>query len=233
MTKAASQRLAHRGTLRDENTWLGISAALASEGVDGVEVDLQISRDGVVFLHHDRTLQRRAGRPESPLDLDWSVLAELPLARGERLLRLDMLLERWPKNKRLNLELKDGGQRLVEATLAATQGRDDVVLSSFGIEMLEACRAQAAPHPCALLLEVESASWLHASGAQQLGCDTVHVQADLVSAALVERHHGAGVAVGVWGAGSRERELACEALGIERVISDFLVPDPSLSLGDD
>ena len=53
------QVYAHRGgsALAPENTIAAFDHAL-SLGVDGLELDVQLSRDGVVVVHHDRTLER-------------------------------------------------------------------------------------------------------------------------------------------------------------------------------
>lgn len=58
------QLVAHRGYPRHypENTLIGIEAAIAA-GARFVEVDVQISRDGIPVLFHDRDLQRICGVP--------------------------------------------------------------------------------------------------------------------------------------------------------------------------
>ena len=50
---------AHRGgaALRPENTILAFDHGL-SLGADGLEFDVHLSRDGVVVVHHDATLER-------------------------------------------------------------------------------------------------------------------------------------------------------------------------------
>ena len=50
---------AHRGgaALRPENTLLAFDHGL-SLGADGLELDVHLSRDGVVVVHHDATLER-------------------------------------------------------------------------------------------------------------------------------------------------------------------------------
>ena len=50
---------AHRGgsLLRPENTIVAFDHGL-SLGADGVEFDVHLSRDGVVVVHHDLTLER-------------------------------------------------------------------------------------------------------------------------------------------------------------------------------
>ena len=59
---APSQRplvFAHRGgaALRPENTLAAFDNGLAL-GADGLELDVHLSRDGVVVVHHDATLDR-------------------------------------------------------------------------------------------------------------------------------------------------------------------------------
>src|SRR5471032_1320161 len=51
---------AHRGgsALAPENTIAAFDNGLAL-GADGVELDVHLSRDGVVVVHHDRTLDRK------------------------------------------------------------------------------------------------------------------------------------------------------------------------------
>ena len=50
---------AHRGgaALRPENTLLAFDHGMAL-GADGLELDVHLSRDGVVVVHHDATLDR-------------------------------------------------------------------------------------------------------------------------------------------------------------------------------
>ncbi len=53
---------AHRGgaALRPENTIVSFDHGL-SLGADGLELDVHLSRDGVVVVHHDATLERTTG----------------------------------------------------------------------------------------------------------------------------------------------------------------------------
>src|SRR5260221_1195917 len=55
---------AHRGDSAHEmeNTLAAFDAARAA-GADGIELDVQLDRDGIVVVLHDDDLQRLAGRP--------------------------------------------------------------------------------------------------------------------------------------------------------------------------
>lgn len=73
-----SLKLAHRGDWREapENTLAALAAATRVPGCDGVELDVQLSRDGVPVILHDDTLARVQGRPDRVEDLDAWELAE-------------------------------------------------------------------------------------------------------------------------------------------------------------
>ena len=71
--------IAHRTAmgLCPENTIVGIEAAIAS-GVDGVEIDVRATRDGVLVLMHDASLERTTGDPR---DVEAVTLDELRALR--------------------------------------------------------------------------------------------------------------------------------------------------------
>src|SRR5499427_3218944 len=58
-TSAKPAVFAHRGgaALAPENTLSAFDNGLAL-GADGIELDVHLSRDGIVVVHHDRTLDR-------------------------------------------------------------------------------------------------------------------------------------------------------------------------------
>src|SRR5207253_1967579 len=63
LTLGRPQVFAHRGgaALRPENTIAAFDHGL-SLGADGLELDVHLSRDGVVVVHHDATLERTTNR---------------------------------------------------------------------------------------------------------------------------------------------------------------------------
>lgn len=79
------QLIAHRGYSGryPENTLLAYEAAV-QHGAQCFELDLQMSNDGVPFLHHDETLMRMAG-----LDQDLGTLTQKRSSLCEPLTRVD------------------------------------------------------------------------------------------------------------------------------------------------
>lgn len=142
---------AHRGAsaIEPENTLRAFSAA-AELGADGMELDIQLTRDGVPVVVHDPTiwtdgsrlfLRHQPGpvalRPVWVGELDWSELDGAPVAHpngeAERLARFEEVLEAVPEWIWLDVELKAGwtfDPRLPEVFCACVKRRPERVLAS-------------------------------------------------------------------------------------------------------
>ena len=113
-TPASPAIVAHRGASNDfpENTLAAFEEALR-RGADAIELDVQLSRDGVPVVYHDRTLTRAGGGRRRVSSLDWSELRELDPGlrfdrrfRGQTLPSLEQVLHRFAKRTRLLIEIK-------------------------------------------------------------------------------------------------------------------------------
>ena len=123
--------LGHRGSPRQarENTLESFQMALEA-GLDGLELDLHRTRDGVVVVYHDFDLNGVAINKT-----DWAELKKQApwMPRLEEVLELN---EQFP-HTRLNLEVKsqyeepDGREALIARLLAAWPHRERCWLSSF------------------------------------------------------------------------------------------------------
>ena len=63
-----------------ENSLPSLYHALASDGVDGVEIDIHFSQDNVPIVHHDFTLQRMCGMPRALRALTAAEITCLPFS---------------------------------------------------------------------------------------------------------------------------------------------------------
>ena len=154
--------VAHRGyALRfPENTLSALRAALDA-GARWLEVDVQISSDGVPFLFHDRNMQRMCGVGGALHERSAAQLAELRASEpgrfgdrfaGEPLARLSDLLallaERpeafaFVELKRASMEVF-GAQAVLDAALGSLEGfRGRCALISFDFGVLRLARAQS------------------------------------------------------------------------------------------
>src|SRR5262249_4645427 len=129
---------AHRGgsALRPENTLAAFANGL-SLGADGLELDVHLSRDGVVVVHHDRTLERTTtlGGPIAARTADELARVDVP-SLAEVLAR--------HRTTRVIVELKVNHPELAQAVVGVIRGADAidrVCIGSFGRRVLRAVRA--------------------------------------------------------------------------------------------
>ncbi|PRR82675.1 glycerophosphodiester phosphodiesterase [Clostridium luticellarii] len=101
--------IAHRGFsgMYPENTMLAFRKAVEI-GADGIETDLHITKDGVIIICHDETINRTTDGTGFIEDYTYQELAKFNAGHGERIPNLDDLLDYMKdKNLLLNLELKN------------------------------------------------------------------------------------------------------------------------------
>ncbi|ASA20637.1 glycerophosphodiester phosphodiesterase [Paenibacillus donghaensis] len=144
--------VAHRGFSgkAPENTLAAVRMAIALPYVRWMEIDVQLSRDGVPVVIHDFSLDRTTNGHGKVKNMDWEQIRRLDAGswkgrafRGERVPSLDEVLSLASGRLRLNIELKTWGdlypgleQAVIE--LVNSKGmRDEVVLTSFDTTSLE------------------------------------------------------------------------------------------------
>lgn len=88
-------RMAHRGVcqIAPENTLEAFHAAYHA-GIEGLEIDIRMTQDGVILIHHDETLERMTHGMETPCckavkDCTWEELEQLQIPYANHLLGQD------------------------------------------------------------------------------------------------------------------------------------------------
>jgi glycerophosphoryl diester phosphodiesterase len=138
--------IAHRGASHDrpENTFAAFDEALRQR-CDGMELDLQLSADGVPVVYHDRTLAKAGGGRRRVAQLSLRELKKLDI-HGQRMPTLEQVLRRYARRTLLLLELKGREEEarrveLARTTIAAVKklkAEKSVMLLSFDRLMLDA-----------------------------------------------------------------------------------------------
>ena len=216
---------AHRGGARlaPENTIAAFDRGLTA-GADGLELDVHLSRDGIVVVHHDAMLDRTT-RGKGALNA--RTAAELA---GIDVPTLASVLERYPKVG-IIIELKESGPALAGAVVDVVRrahAADRVCLGSFSISALRAARA-AAPDiaTSGARFEVRVAlykSWCGLSPGrvayQAFQVPETSGTTRVVSPRFVQLAHKAGIAVQVWTVDEREDIERLLSWGVDGIISD-------------
>jgi len=235
---------AHRGgsTLAPENTVAAFDKGL-SLGADGLELDVRLSRDGVVVVHHDASLDRTTDAHG-----DVSALTAAELSRvdaGYRFKRdgaypfrgqgiavpaLADVLARY-RDVRIVVELKLNTADLAAAAVEVVRRAravDRVCVGSFGRRVLRAVRAlEPALATSAAREEVRWAlyrSWcrwpLRRPAYAGFQIPEWSGSTRLVSRRFVDAAHRAGLGVQVWTVDTEDHARRLLACGVDALITD-------------
>ena len=216
---------AHRGgsALAPENTIAAFDHGLAL-GADGLELDVHLSRDGVVVVHHDRSLDRTTalGGPISAQRADDLRRAQVPT--------LAEVLSRY-RDARIIVEMKVNAPQLAAATIdliRRADAIDRVCLGSFGLRVLRAARAlEPALATSGAREEVRWALYRSWFGwpVTRVGYSGYQIperagRTRVVSPRFVEYAHDAGLGVQVWTVDTPEAARRLLAWGVDALITD-------------
>lgn len=226
--------IGHRGARLEapENTLAGFSYA-AALGVDAVEFDIRLSRDGELVVIHDATVDRTTNAGGEVSAFSAAELAALDARSGFDAVPLpcgvptfDQVLDVLaPGSLRLMIEIKkDTPEREAEivrevlARLRARELADRATITSFDPIALEFVVQMAPSQRRGYIGAWDDDAFLET--ALRLGC----VQADMhhltASGAMVRKAQKAGLAVVGWPCNSREEFDLVTAWGVDAVTTD-------------
>ena len=159
--------IAHRGASGEapENTMAAFDLAWR-QNAHGIELDVHLSQDGKVMVHHDPSSGRLAGtdlsiahsRSEALQALDVGCWKS-PEFVNERMPVLEQVLAAVPSAKRVLIEIKCGSEivpALAEILEDPAFQSLDINLISFDLKALVACRQRFQAIPCFFIEEAES-----------------------------------------------------------------------------
>jgi glycerophosphoryl diester phosphodiesterase len=236
---------AHRGAAVElpENTLPAFRRA-AEIGVDAIETDVHMTRDGQVVVSHDPSGERMANAPvrwsdidlaeARALDLGWGLVApdggRPHLGKKIGVCTLEEAIVELP-GMRWNVDIKQFAPPMVDAVLALLRrlrAEDRVTLASFRWRTLLAVRrrgyggetALSQPEVAALLVTPDRV-WrrLPFTGtAVQIPLAAGRVRLD--RAAFIGRCHGLGLRVDYWTVNEPKEAARLLALGADGIMTD-------------
>jgi glycerophosphoryl diester phosphodiesterase len=226
--------IAHRGASAEapENTLAAFRRALAL-GVDGMELDVQVTLDGVPVVYHDATLVRLAGRRGRIAQFTHRALCEIPV-RGEGIPTLAEVLALACGRVVVQIELKRGTPVApVVAAIRRARAGGTVVLASFEQELVAEARALAPRIPRMLIHEgrwgrkTTTLARVHALTGllARLGAAGVSLDYRAVSSArFIGALKSRGFCVWCWTVNNPRAMLRLARMGVDAILTD----DPAL-----
>jgi glycerophosphoryl diester phosphodiesterase len=215
--------IAHRGASAEkpENTLAAFRRALAL-GVDGIELDVHVTRDGVVVVFHDDELSRLTGVRGQLAAKTWRELSVLRIRGSERIPKLVEVLRLTRNRAVVQIEIKAGVPVApVVRAVKAAKAMKDVVLASFAPDIVgEACRL-APTIPRMLISEGRGtpASTVGALAACHANGLSVNQRA-IRNPAYLRYFHRRGYAVWTWTVNETHRMRTLAEWGIDGILSD-------------
>ncbi len=232
------QIFGHRGARRaaPENTIPAFQVAL-DMGVDGIELDIHVSRDGQLVVIHDFTLERTTNGSGAVNDYTAAELAALdagshfsPDYANVGVPTLDQVFDLVGDACRINVEIKsmemEGGPAVepLAEMIRARNLYDQVIVSSFNPLALVKMRWVDPTVRLGLLYEVRLPPHLHyAWFTSILDPEAIHPQSPLINEGELQWAHARGLEVNVWTVNVIEEARRLVALGVDGLITD--IPD--------
>jgi glycerophosphoryl diester phosphodiesterase len=241
--------LGHRGNsaLAPENTLAAFSRAL-SDGADGIEFDVRLSRDGVPMVIHDATLKRTGGIDRLVSELSASELQEIDVGSwfaagrqttetfaGEKLPSLAQVFQLFAaaNNGVLYIEMKCDtreGAALAAAVVAlcrASRMADRVVVESFDLAAIAEVKRIDSGIRTAALFEPKLSRPLSSirrlkmvDTASRVGADEIALHHTLAGPRVIEKAQEAGLEIVVWTVDDPEWITRARSLRIKALIAN-------------
>lgn len=239
----------HRGAraVRPENTLPAFEYAIA-QGVDVLELDMGVTKDGVVVVSHDPILQPPVCSGPQPMaaihDLTLAEVRQWDCGRiqnpafphqqtvpGTRMPTLEEVFALAPKgNVKFNIETKifadhpelspppDEFVRLVLALIRKHHLESRVILQSFDFRTLHEMKKVAPEIKLAALYTGPAKSFVEIT--KEAGADMISPEHHLVTAEQVRESHAAGFPVVPWTADTPADWDRLVAAGVDAIITD-------------
>ena len=219
---------AHRGysTAAPENTLPAFQLAIGHHS-DRAELDVQMTKDGVVMVTHDTSLRRCTGRNANIYDLTFAQVRELDAGRwfsaryaGTQIPTLEEVLDLCKGKIQLNIEIKPNAAtpELEAETVHIIREKgfeQDCVITSQSYETL--CKVKE------LDPEIET-GYILALGVGTYydlpAADFFSVESTFITSGMVQQIHLRGKTVSAWTVNRAEDARDLLSLGVDDVITD-------------
>ena len=239
---------AHRGANREaaENTRSAFDKAL-EYAIDGMETDVQLSRDEVAVLWHDRFLEK-VGLPDKHIDdFDYAQLQAMNFvahfssaAKPESVMTLQAFLDAYRKRCRLLIEIKNREWEApsrheikVRQTLdrVGSVNNDAIMVSSFNLASLVYAHRYAPNFP--LIYNLEPEQTLEDARPVLIEQSFLHglcLPIESLDDAMVKLLRAHNKCIAVYTCNSEEEINKALKLGVDILISD--IPQKALHMRD-
>lgn len=211
--------VAHRGAsaYKPENTLSAFGLAL-DFGVDAIEMDVRVTRDGKAIIMHDDTVDRTTNGSGRVDELTWDYVSGLKVGDGERVPLLSEVLDFLGGRCVVFLELKvDEAVELAVREVDVRSLWDSVLFTSFYIEHLVKVLKFNNKASVGLIYVKPTDGIL---GAKKIGAKIALPYYRLATAKAIEFAHKLKLMIAAWTVDDYEIALELKNRGINGIVSN-------------
>ncbi|WP_347552053.1 glycerophosphodiester phosphodiesterase [Pseudalkalibacillus hwajinpoensis] len=231
----------HRGSpgTHPENTLISFQAAHKA-GAQGIELDVQLTRDGIPVVIHDERVDRTTNGIGWVKDFQYEEIIRLDAGQsfssrfqGTRIPRLeDVLIWLSSTNLIVNIELKTGYfvypgiEEKVIALLTNYQMRDRCIISSFNhYSVQRTIQRDSQIETAILLMEKLVDPWEYV---KKIGAHGIHIEWQAVDEHLLKNTKFHSIPVRVFTVNDNTQIAAFKKMGCKAIFTDF--PGPACTI---
>lgn len=209
----------HRGVMgvEPENTLRSFRRA-EQAGLDQIELDLHLSKDGALVVMHDATVDRTTDGSGLVRDLTLDEIRGLDAGLGERVPVFEEVLDAVARP--IQAEIKDvAAARALADTLVERGATGRVNVLSFHDEALAEIHALLPDVPTVLVASEPGPQIV--TRAQAVGARLVSLDLTRLNLDVVRRCQAAGIAVMAWTVNTAQDWALARALGLDGAATDL------------
>ncbi len=210
----------HRGAagLEPENTLRAFRRGIEL-GVDYVECDVHLTRDGRLAVIHDETVDRTTDGYGTVMSFTLAELQRLDAGQGERIPTLEQVLAETRGQVKLLIELKGAGTEAAALEAVRSTGMTgDVIFTSFHLERIQTVGALDPTLITGAIFSAppsDACARVQAAGARTMGVNHRHL-----TAPLVRETHERGLILRAWNPDTEPEIEAMVELGVDGIGSN-------------
>jgi glycerophosphoryl diester phosphodiesterase len=214
------QIIGHRGArgLEPENTMRSFRKALEL-GVDYIECDVHMTKDGHIILMHDHTVDRTTSGSGPVNSFTFDEIRKLDAGKGETIPTLQELLDLTRGKVKLHIELKDETATKPTVHLVEKNGMGgEVFLTSGKTETLKRVRELNASIPTEHIFGEPPDDAIDRAlsvGSKRISCHISHLTGE-----LVQKAHKSGLHVIAWPPNTVEDARKAVECGVDLICTD-------------
>ncbi len=207
-----------------------------NKGLRGFETDVRITKDGVLVIFHDASLERMTGREGSIEEMTWTELRSVRTKKGNPIPTVDEVIDFFADKPGIYLEfemktdekkyprekLEKYCDQLYEKVTAKKPASSTYLFTSFDKRPLQYIKANY-PNADMLFISPKPCSDETVREALELGINRLGCTLDGTSRASVKAAHAAGVFVSCYPGRALEDFQLGVALGCDFLCSDIPV----------